>query len=338
MFDYVIVGAGSAGCVLAARLSEEPGCRVLLLEAGPPDDAAQIRIPAVATSLWKGPFAWDDATIPQRHAAARRIHWPSGFTLGGSSSINGMIHIRGNRVDYDGWRDAYGCAGWGHADLLPYFQRAEEQLGVEHVRDPHPLTRAWVEAAKAYGLPANDDFNGPEQEGVGFYRVTQRDGGRWSAADTYLRPALRRPNLTVETGALVTAVRVEDGRAAGVRYVRAGGEHEARARREVVLSGGTVHSPQLLMLSGIGPAEHLREHGIDAIVDAPGVGRGLQDHPLAGVVWRTPDARNLSETRRPRTWRCGSASGADRWRPAPSPRAASRARARTWTPRTSSTA
>ena len=271
---------------------------MLLLEAGPPDDAPQIAMPAAFATLFSGPFAWPDATTPQAGAAGRTIGWPHGRALGGSSSINGMVYIRGNPLDFDGWRDDHGCEGWGHADLLPYFRRAEAgPLHVEAPRYTHPLSRAWLASAIAYGLAPNDDFNGAEQDG-GARSRSPSTTGTLVRGGRYLRPRRARPNLAVETGAHVTRVVIEGGRATGVRYMRDGAEREARAG-EVVLAAGAIRTPQLLSLSGVGPAAELREHGIRAFVDAPGVGRGLQDHPLCLPGWRTPGTSNLWEEATP---------------------------------------
>ena len=319
MYDYVIVGAGSAGCVLASRLSENPSTRVLLLEAGPPDDADEVHIPAALNLLFQSTYDWDYRTVPQRRVAGRVIYWPRGRMLGGSSSMNAMIYIRGNRDDYDSWRDDYGCVGWGYADLMPYFRRAEANsrgesayhggsgpLAVSDLAYKSALTKAFVSSARECGLAANDDFNGPQQDGCGFYQVTQKDGRRCSAADAYLRPALSRPNLTVQTDALVTRVLVEAGRAAGVRYLAHGSEETVRVEGEVILCAGAIGSPHLLLLSGIGPADDLREAGVSVRVDSPGVGANLSDHPVVTAIWRTPRVPGLWE-------KAGPASLA-RWR------------------------
>lgn len=285
-YDYIVVGAGSAGAVLAARLSEDPGNRVLLLEAGGPDTNPAIKVPAFMVSLFGGPEDWDFETEPQRATGGRRIRWPLGRTLGGSSSTNATIFIEGARDDFDEWRDRDGCAGWGYADLAPCFERARRMLRVGPLRYKDVLTRAWVAAAERTGDPARGDFPGLVEDGAGYYQVNQRRGRRWSTADAYLRPALRRPNLTVLTGALATRVVIERGRAVGVAYRRGGAETVARASREVVLSAGAVESPHLLLLSGVGPAAQLREHGIEVVADRARVGEGLQDHPRVTAVWR----------------------------------------------------
>ncbi len=313
MYDYVIVGGGSAGCVLASRLSEHPDSRVLLLEAGPPDTADEIHIPAAVNLLFKTAYDWNYQTIPQDRAGGRSIYWPRGRVLGGSSSINAMIYVRGSRHDYDSWRDDYGCEGWGYTDLLPYFLRAESNsrgasayhgasgpLSVQDLKFRSSLTGDFVAAARNYGLPANDDFNGPEQEGVGYYQVTQKAGRRWSAADAYLHPAADRPNLTVFTDALVTGIEIEAGRATAVRYLRRGVEEVARAEAEIILSAGAIGSPQLLMLSGVGPAEHLHEHNIAVMAENPGVGSNLSDHPIVTAMWSAPKTRSLWEKAGPR--------------------------------------
>lgn len=277
-FDYLVVGAGAAGCVLAARLSEDPAARVLLLEAGPPDSSPAIRVPAAMPELFGSAYDWDYRTEPQPHAAGRVVSWPAGRTLGGSSATNAMIHVHGDPLDYDTWRDRHGCAGWGYADLLPYLRRADQRLRVTAPRHRHRLSRAWLTAAGRSGLDG----------GVGFFPLNQHRGRRWSAADGYLRPALGRPNLTVATGALATRVTIEDGRATGVAYRQDGQDRHATATSEVVLSAGAVGSPQLLLRSGVGPAGQLRSLGLPVTVDLPAVGAGLQDHPRVTARWRAP--------------------------------------------------
>jgi choline dehydrogenase len=310
MFDYIVVGAGSAGCVLASRLSADPGANVLLMEAGPPDRKLEIRVPAAAAKLFKTRYDWDYATAPQPGLAGRELYWPRGKTLGGSSAINFQMYARGHRADFDHWAES-GNPGWGFEQVLPYFQRLERfgrgdrrlrgrngPLCIEDLRDPNPMTRAFVRAAVEAGLPANDDVNGAVQDGVGLCQVTQRRGRRWSTADAYLRPASRRRNLTVRTRARATRVLFERGRAAGVEYLDlAGRRHElatVRAAREVILAAGAVASPHLLLCSGVGPVEVLRRAGVRVVHDLPGVGGNLQDHLAVWVV--AASARPVSLT------------------------------------------
>jgi choline dehydrogenase len=305
-FDVVVVGAGSAGCAVAGRLSEDPSVRVLLLEAGGSDDVLEVKVPAGLYKVWRTRRDWNYTTEPQPGLDGRRLFWPRGKMLGGSSSINAMIYMRGAAADYDEWAELTGDPSWSYANVLPMFRRMEDNargadeyhgvggpLRVEDLRSPHPWTRAVVASAVAAGYPRNDDFNGAGQEGVGHYQVTQKRGRRFSAADAYLHPARKRPNLTVRTGALTTRVLTDGGRATGVEYRCGGRVQTARASREVVLSGGAINTPQLLMLSGIGPADHLREVGVDVVHDLPGVGAGLQDHPLVPVVWNVRSGRSL---------------------------------------------
>jgi choline dehydrogenase len=296
-YDYVIVGAGSAGCVLAARLSEDPSVSVALIEAGPPDTIENIHVPVAFSALFRTQVDWDYSTAAEPCADRRRIYLPRGKTLGGSSSINAMIYIRGNRADYDGWREG-GCEGWGFDDLLPYFKRAEDNergaselhgaggpLSVCGDRAPNPITDAFLEACAQAGLPANEDFNGAAQDGFGRYQRTQREGRRCSAAVAYLHPAMSRPNLTVETYTQVHRVLFEGERALGVQAARLGELHELRATRETILCGGTYNSPHLLMLSGVGPAELLTLLQIPVVQDLRSVGQNLQDHPASGLSW-----------------------------------------------------
>jgi choline dehydrogenase-like flavoprotein len=296
-FDYVVVGGGSAGCALAARLSEDPARRVCLVEAGPPDDSALVSTPVGAALLVPTRIRnWAFQTVPQEALYQRRGYQPRGRTLGGSSSINAMIYMRGHPSDYDDWAAA-GATGWAWRDVLPHFLRAENNergasdfhgvggpLNVADLRSPNPFARLFVEAGKEAGFPVNDDFNGPRQEGVGLYQVTQKGGERCNAARAYLRPAKGRANLAVTTGAHALRVLFAGRRASGVEIWRAGRVEKLAAAREVVLAAGALQSPQLLMCSGIGPGEQLRALGLEVVHDAPGVGENLQDHPDYVVI------------------------------------------------------
>jgi len=288
-YDYVIVGAGSAGCVLANRLSADDN-DVLVLEAGTPDEKREIGIPAAFSDLFNSEVDWAFDTEPQPELNSRECYWPRGKTLGGSSSINAMIYARGQPADYDHWADL-GNDGWAYDDVLPYFKRAEHNergpseyhgtdgpRNVADLQQPNELSEAFIEAGQTVGLPHNEDFNAGEQSGVGFYQVTQKDGQRHSAADAYLKPVLGRSNLTATTGAQVSQVRFDGRTAVGVDYVKDGSTETVDAAEEVILSAGTINSPQLLMLSGVGPAEHLAAHDVSVVHDLPGVGKNLQDH------------------------------------------------------------
>jgi choline dehydrogenase-like flavoprotein len=297
-FDFIVIGAGSAGCVLANRLSANPANRVLLLEAGGRDTNPWIHIPiGYYRTIFDQRIGWGYQTEPEPGLNGRQIPWPRGKVLGGSSAINGLVYIRGQREDFDHWRQL-GNPGWSFDDVLPYFRRAEDQAhgpdayhgagGPLAVVDSagHELIEAYIQACADLGIPRNDDFNGAVQEGAGYFQLTTRKGLRCSAAVAYLRPAKRRPNLRIETGALVRRITLDGARATGVVYRQNGTERTAGAGREIVLAAGAINSPQILQLSGIGPPEHLRAHGVEVAHDLPGVGANLQDHFQARSVYR----------------------------------------------------
>jgi len=313
MYDYVIVGAGSAGCVLANRLTEDPSVKVLLIEAGKRDRHVNIKIPAAFAKQFRTKLDWDFNTEPEPHCEGRSLYMPRGKGLGGSGSMNAMLYVRGRPLDYDQWESS-GAPGWGWKDVWPYFLRAEDNhrgasehhavggpLRVENERSPRELSGRFLAACGAAGIPVIDDYNGLEQDGASMAQVTQRGGRRWSPADAYLRPAMKRSNLEVLTGAQVLAIELEGTRARGVRYSdRRGSELIALAERDVILAAGALVSPQLLMLSGIGPAERLGEHGISVTVDLPGVGENLQDHPYVSCVWDVPGGGSLADAEKPK--------------------------------------
>ena len=296
-YDYIIVGAGSAGCVLANRLTEDADARVLLLEAGGSDRHPYIQIPLGMGRLWqRRMFDWGYDTEPEPHLNNRRVPLRRGKVLGGSSSVNVMVYTRGHRGDFDRWA-RQGAAGWSYADALPYFKRSESweggedpwrggsgPLGTQSARLSDPIIDAWRDAARRAGWPETSDFNGAEGTGLGVVQFTIHAGRRASAANAYLKPVLQRSNLVLRTGALATRVAIRGGRATGIHFLDQGVERHAEATREVILCGGVFNSPQLLMLSGIGPADHLREHGITAFVDLP-VGRNLRDHLAVAPSW-----------------------------------------------------
>jgi choline dehydrogenase len=320
-FDFIVVGAGSAGCVLANRLSANGRYRVALLEAGPRDKSFWIHLPiGYGKTMWDAKLNWRFYTEPEPNMDGRRIYWPRGRVLGGSSAINGLIVVRGQPRDYDRWREL-GNPGWGWNDVLPYFIKLEGNSGfsgdqlhgtsgplrVTSITRQHELIEAFIAAAGACGVPRTADFNGESQEGAGYYQLTTHNGWRVSAADAYLHEAKRRDNLSIFTGAHVARVTIKNRRATGVTCRIGTQLHELRSRRGVVLAAGTVQSPQLLMLSGIGPADHLRAHGIPVVIDRPAVGRNLQDHLQVRLIYRCAKPITTNDALRSISGRVGMA-------------------------------
>jgi choline dehydrogenase len=311
MYEYVIVGAGSAGCVLANRLSADPGVRVALVEAGGPDRKQEIHIPAAFSKLFKTPYDWNFTTTPQKHLTDRELYWPRGKVIGGSSSINAMMWVRGHRADYDGWQ----VPGWSYDEVLPYFHRIERRVGsnyadtygtggplwIEELRDPNPLTAAFLAACAESGLTRLHELNQPDNTGFAPTPVTIHKGRRFSAADAYLHPARGRTNLHVIPDGLVERVLLTDGRATSVAYRDQGGQtHELGASREVVLAAGAIGSPHLLMLSGIGDPDQLAAAGVRLVAASPEVGANLQDHLASGWIVHTPTRTTMVDAEKPK--------------------------------------
>ena len=309
-YDYVIIGAGSAGCALAARLGEDASKNVLVIEAGPADDHQAIHIPVAFPQLFKTPFDWNYTSTPQTGLAGNTVYIPRGKVYGGSSSINAMIYMRGHPNSYNAWAEEN--PGWSYAELLPYFIRGEDNsrgespdhgvggpLSVIDQRDPNPLSTAMVAAAGERGYPLNEDFNSGNQEGFGLYQVTQKDGMRASAAGAYLHPALERSNVTIQGESLVHNLIIEDGRCTGVQFESGGEMHQVHASEEVILSAGTIGSPQILMLSGIGAREDLEALSISVVRDLPGVGQNLQDHAMVPVAYECTQPVTLTGAESP---------------------------------------
>jgi choline dehydrogenase-like flavoprotein len=312
--DYVIVGAGSAGCVLANRLSEDPSVKVLLLEAGGKDRSPNIKIPAAFAKQFHTKLDWDFYTEPEPAVDGRELYVPRGKSLGGSSSMNAMLYVRGRPLDYALWEEQ-GARGWGWDDVLPYFMKSEDNargasefhgsggpLHVSEQRSPRAtVDQALLDSSQAAGIPRIDDYNGPEQDGVSMFQVNQWNGKRWSAADGYLRPALERPNVEVRTGAQVLGLELDGTRATGVRVAgRFGREEVIRAGREVILCAGAIQSPQILLLSGIGAPDELREAGVQVRHELPGVGHNLQDHPFVSCIWELSETDTLYKADAPK--------------------------------------